>query len=83
VASTLFLSSLSHVMFVIFLVLAGLAAGLGWPYYVAALAVAGMLVHEHRLISPEDLSRLNVAFFNMNSYISVTLLAGLFLAVMT
>jgi 4-hydroxybenzoate polyprenyltransferase len=82
VASALFLSSLSHVMFVIFLVLAGLVAGLGWPYYVAALAVAGMLVREHRLISPDDLSRLNVAFFNMNSYISVTLFAGTFLAAM-
>jgi 4-hydroxybenzoate polyprenyltransferase len=32
-----------------------------------------MLVWEHRLIHPEDLSRIDVAFFNINSYISITL----------
>ena len=41
-----------------------------------------MLVYEHRLVSPDDLSRVNVAFFNMNSYIAMTLLAGTFIALM-
>jgi len=76
IASALFLAKLNHVAFLIFLVLAGLAAELAWPYYVAALLTAGMLVYEHRLVSPDDLSRVNVAFFNMNSYIAVTLFAG-------
>jgi 4-hydroxybenzoate polyprenyltransferase len=40
-----------------------------------------MLVHEHRLVSPDDLTRVNVAFFNMNSYIAVTLFAGTFVSV--
>jgi 4-hydroxybenzoate polyprenyltransferase len=35
-----------------------------------------MLIYEHRLVAPDDLSRVNVAFFNMNSYIAVTLFAG-------
>jgi 4-hydroxybenzoate polyprenyltransferase len=76
IASALFLSRLNHSAFMIFLILAGLAAGLGWPYYLAAVLTAGMLIYEHRLVSPDDLSRVNVAFFNMNSYIAVTLFAG-------
>jgi len=82
IASALRISSLNHVVFVVFAVLAGLAAGLGWPYFVALLAAIIMLIYEHRLISPDDLSRLNVAFFTMNSYVAVTLFAGTFLAVM-
>jgi 4-hydroxybenzoate polyprenyltransferase len=82
IASALRVSSLCHVAFVVFAVLAGLAALLGWPYYIALLAAIVMLIYEHRLISPDDLSRLNTAFFTMNAYISVTLLAGTFLAVM-
>jgi 4-hydroxybenzoate polyprenyltransferase len=79
-ASALRLAKLNHVVFLIFLVLAGVAAELAWPYYVAAAATAGMLIYEHSLVSPDDLSRVNVAFFNMNSYIAVTLLVGTFAA---
>ena len=45
-----------------------------------ALVTTGLLVYEHRLIAPDDLSRLNIAFFNMNSYISMTLFTGVLLA---
>jgi 4-hydroxybenzoate polyprenyltransferase len=37
------------------------------------LVVAGLLVYEHSLVSPDDLSRLDVAFFNVNGYIAVIL----------
>jgi len=53
-----------------------------WPYYAAAAITALLLVYEHRLVAPDDLSRVNVAFFNMNSIIAVTLLSGALLAVM-
>jgi 4-hydroxybenzoate polyprenyltransferase len=82
ITNALFLAKLNHGAFLIFLALAGLAAGLAWPYYLAALLTAGMLVYEHRLVAPDDLSRVNMAFFNMNSYIAVTLLTGVFFAVM-
>lgn len=81
IASALFLAKLNHTVFLVFLALAGLAAGLGWPYYAAAVITAGLLVYEHRLVSPDDLSRVNVAFFNMNSYIAITLLAGVISAI--
>lgn len=56
----------------------GVTAGAG-PFYWAGLAAAGLLlVWEHRLVSPEDLSRLGVAFFNANGYLSLLMLvAGL------
>ena len=40
------------------------------------------LAWEHRLVRPDDLSRLGVAFFNMNGIISVVYLAGVVLAVL-
>jgi 4-hydroxybenzoate polyprenyltransferase len=35
--------------------------------------VAALLVYEHSLVSPGDLSRLDIAFFNVNGYIAVIL----------
>ncbi len=80
VASALRLAQLNHAAFIALLLAAGAAYGLGWPYYLAALATALMLVYEHRLVSPHDLSHVDVAFFNMNAYIAVTLFAGVFAA---
>ena len=42
----------------------------------APAAVAGLLIYEHSLVSPTDLSKLNLAFFNVNGYISVTIFAA-------
>ena len=49
--------------------------GLGWVYWAGIAAVGGLLVYEHSLVGSRDLSRVNVAFFHVNSIISV----GLFL----
>jgi 4-hydroxybenzoate polyprenyltransferase len=35
------------------------------------VAVAALLVYEHRLVKPDDLSRVDAAFFTMNGYASV------------
>ena len=45
--------------------------GLGFPYYIGWALAAGLLVYEHRIVSPTDLSRLNMAFFNVNGYIAL------------
>jgi 4-hydroxybenzoate polyprenyltransferase len=47
---------------------------LGWIYAVGIAAVAGLLVYEHRLVSADDLQRVNRAFFNVNSVVSLGLL---------
>jgi len=42
-------------------------------YYFAGILIAsGLLLYEHSLVKPSDLSKLDVAFFNMNGYISIT-----------
>jgi 4-hydroxybenzoate polyprenyltransferase len=51
----------------------GLWMGLSWPYWAGLIIVAGLLTWEHSLVRPDDLSKINLAFFNINSYISITL----------
>ena len=57
----------------VFLLLLLLGTDLGWIYFLGVVAVTGMLIYEHRLVKPDDLSKLDAAFFNMNGYISVTI----------
>jgi 4-hydroxybenzoate polyprenyltransferase len=76
VATALTLARICHALTVALLAGVGLTMSLGWPYWAGLAAVAAMLVYEHSLVSPDDLSRLNVAFFNMNGYISITVFAA-------
>jgi 4-hydroxybenzoate polyprenyltransferase len=62
-----------HVLTIAAFALLGWMMGLGWLYWVGVAVVAGLLVYEHSLVSPGDLSRLDVAFFNVNGYIAVIL----------
>ncbi|UTR09619.1 putative 4-hydroxybenzoate polyprenyltransferase [Evansella sp. LMS18] len=48
---------------------------LSWIYLAGVLIVAGIMIYEHSLVSPHDLSKVNVAFFTMNGIISLTMLA--------
>jgi len=70
------LSTFSHVVTALFFLLAGWAAGAGIVYTGFCLAVAAILLFEHRLISADDLSRVNLAFFTLNGFIAVFLFAG-------
>jgi len=47
----------------------------GVIYWLGVAAVAGLLVYEHALVRPDDLERVNVAFFHVNAVISLGLLA--------
>ncbi len=62
-----------HLLTVAAFALLGWMMGLGLLYWLGVLVVAGLLVYEHSLVSPGDLSRLDVAFFNVNGYIAVIL----------
>jgi len=70
VHTALRLSTALHVLMVALLVALGLSMGLGWIYYLGVAATAGLLVYEHRLITPAEMSRIDIAFFNVNSYIA-------------
>ena len=48
---------------------------LGWIYWTGIAAVAVLLVYEHSLVRPDDLSRVNLAFFRVNAVISLGLFA--------
>jgi 4-hydroxybenzoate polyprenyltransferase len=43
-----------------------------FPYYIGILITALLLIYEHSMVKPDDLSKLNKAFFDMNGYISIT-----------
>ena len=47
----------------------------GILYWLAVAAVAGLLVYEHALVRPDDLDRVNVAFFQVNAVISLGIFA--------
>jgi 4-hydroxybenzoate polyprenyltransferase len=65
------LSSFFHVCTIVFLILVGVAAKLGIIYWIGCLAVSLILMWEHRIVRPNDLSRINRAFFDFNAYVSI------------
>lgn len=62
-----------HAGTVILLFLTAWLTKLGWIAYTGVAIAAGILVWEHWIVKPSDLSRINVAFFNLNGYISILL----------
>ena len=68
------ISTLFHGVTVVLLCATAMLMSLGWMAYAGIAIVAGLLFWEHRLVKPHDLSRINVAFFNLNGYISILLL---------
>ncbi len=48
---------------------------LSWIWFVSVLAIGGLLVYEHSIVKPDDLSKVNIAFFQVNAFISMLLLA--------
>lgn len=53
--------------------LALLEPALGAIYWAGVAAVIVMLIHEHRIVSPDDLSRIDLAFFKLNGAVSLVL----------
>ena len=75
-AAALRLAKVCHALTVALLAAVGAGMGLGALYWLALIVAAGLLIYEHSLVKPDDLSKVNLAFFNVNGYISVTLFAG-------
>jgi 4-hydroxybenzoate polyprenyltransferase len=80
VAAALRVSTVCHVVTVSLLIWLGAGMGLAWPYWLGIVVVAGLLTYEHLLVRPDDLSRIDVAFFNVNGYVAVTLFASVLAA---
>jgi len=73
IARALSVSSAFHLGFIVsLLVVVQMIHGGRWFYGAICLSALAM-VYEHRLVSPQDLSRVNAAFFTANGVVSVVL----------
>ncbi len=70
------LSAFCHVNASLFFILSGANLFAAWPFYLACLIVSVFLFIEHRIISPDNLEKINVSFFTINGLVSVVLLCG-------
>jgi 4-hydroxybenzoate polyprenyltransferase len=74
VANALQIARLMHLTMVALLVWLAVAFRLAWPAWVGIAVVALLLGYEHSLVKPNDLSKMNAAFFTVNGYISLLFL---------
>ncbi len=65
------IARLLHIAMIACLLALVVSLGLGALSIAGIAAVAGLLIYEHTLVKPGDLSRVNAAFFTMNGWISV------------
>jgi 4-hydroxybenzoate polyprenyltransferase len=82
VRGALFASALLHLVAVGAMVMLGRAGGLGIVYLIGVALIAAILVWEHAIVRPGDLSRLDMAFFNLNGYVSVAFFVATLLDVL-
>jgi 4-hydroxybenzoate polyprenyltransferase len=66
----LYISIVLHVVSLILLLLVGLVCKLGVFYYIGVVLAAAILVYQHRIVTPEDLSKVNRKLFLNNSLVS-------------
>ncbi|HVF46975.1 MAG TPA: UbiA-like polyprenyltransferase [Pyrinomonadaceae bacterium] len=74
ISNSLRIARLFHFQAFVVLLLLYLATGLGWMALAGVGAVGALLVYQHSLVKPNDLSRMNAAFFTTNAFVSVILL---------
>jgi 4-hydroxybenzoate polyprenyltransferase len=74
VANALLIARGLHIVMVMLLAWLAISFGLGWPAWVGIGVVAALLAYEHSLVKPNDLSKMNAAFFTVNGYISLLFL---------
>lgn len=69
--NALIVSILLHVLSAFFVVYAGLIGHFHWLYWIGIAVFIGMLIYQHSVVSPNDLSRVNIAFMTANGIASV------------
>ena len=65
------LSTVLHIFSAAFIILPALFTTVSWPYYIGIAFFCSMLIYQHRLVKPNDLSRVNFAFMTTNGIASV------------
>ena len=74
IVRALWMSNLFHAATVILFVATAIMTDSGWIVYSGITIAAAILFWEHWIVKPHDLTRINVAFFNLNGYVSILLL---------
>ncbi|MEW6001176.1 MAG: UbiA-like polyprenyltransferase [Nitrospirota bacterium] len=72
IRKALLFARISHLITFLMLTSLGILFRLGLFYWIGLIIVGGLFIYEHSLVKEDDLSRLDMAFFNMNGYISMT-----------
>jgi 4-hydroxybenzoate polyprenyltransferase len=68
-----------HVLVPVCLAASAVLAGLGPFYWAGTVAAAALLAYEHRLVRPDDLTRVNAAFFNVNVAVAFVVMTAVLL----
>jgi len=76
IARGLLVTRACHFATVVLFAAGGYLVGAGWPYYVGVVVAACLLAYENAIISADDMSRVNAAFFNVNGFVAVVVLLG-------
>ncbi|MEZ6126810.1 MAG: UbiA-like polyprenyltransferase [Planctomycetaceae bacterium] len=66
----------SHLLTIGMLLLFWHFSGLGMVFLLGVLVISGLLLYQHRLVRPDDLQRVNIAFFNVNAVVSFGILVS-------
>ncbi|HEY6904605.1 MAG TPA: UbiA-like polyprenyltransferase [Candidatus Acidoferrales bacterium] len=74
IRKALLIARVMHVLMIGLLIWLAWSFHLGWPAWVGIAVVAALLAYEHSLVKPNDLSKMNAAFFTVNGYISLLFL---------
>ncbi len=70
-ARALRVSEVLHVLSTTCVIAAGIYGQFGWWYWIGVATFMGMLIYQHRVVKPNDLSRVNLAFMTANGIASV------------
>ena len=73
IKNSLWIARLFHLQAFIVLLLLYFVTELGWLALIGVLGVGALMIYQHTLIKPNDLSRMNAAFFTTNAFVSVIL----------
>lgn len=74
IARALLIARAMHITMIGLLIWLAWSFQLTWPAWAGIAVVAALLVYEHSLVKPDDLSKMNAAFFTVNGYISLLFL---------
>jgi len=67
----LMVSRVCHTLAVVSLIIGGMMVGAGPVWFVGVAFAAGLLIYEQSLVKPNDLSKVNMAFFTLNGFVSL------------